>query len=165
VTAAIRRLTPADAPVIAELRATNRAWLEPSQPDTDDGVGTATVVGAERWIARPGYRFGILDGGEIVGAIVLSNLQPEPMRSAILGYWVARDRAGRGLATLSVAEMLELAFGEFGLHRVEAGTRVENVASQRVLEKNGFERYGLARKLLRINGEWRDHVLFERIAD
>ena len=48
---------------------------------------------------------------------------------------------------------------------VEAGTLVDNHASQRVLEKNGFERFGLARKLLKINGEWRDHILFERIAD
>jgi [ribosomal protein S5]-alanine N-acetyltransferase len=34
-----------------------------------------------------------------------------------------------------------------------------------VLQKNGFERFGLARKLIEINGEWRDHVLFERLDD
>ena len=70
-----------------------------------------------------------------------------------------------GLATAAVADVIEFSFGEAGLHRLEAGTLVDNHASQRVLEKNGFERYGLARKLLKINGEWRDHVLFERIAN
>jgi ribosomal-protein-alanine N-acetyltransferase len=51
------------------------------------------------------------------------------------------------------------------LHRLEAGTLPDNFASQRVLEKNGFERFGLARRFLLIAGEWRDHVLFERIAE
>ena len=51
------------------------------------------------------------------------------------------------------------------LHRVEAATLVENLPSQRVLEKNGFERIGLARSFLRIDGEWRDFLLFQRIAE
>ena len=76
-----------------------------------------------------------------------------------------RNRTGAGSRRLRSATSIEFAFGEAGLHRLEAGTLLHNHASQRVLEKNGFERYGLARKLLRINGEWRDHVLFERIAD
>jgi ribosomal-protein-alanine N-acetyltransferase len=64
-----------------------------------------------------------------------------------------------------VAALVEIAFGELELHRLEAGTLVDNFGSQRVLEKNGFERYGLARRFLLIGGEWYDHVLFERIAD
>jgi RimJ/RimL family protein N-acetyltransferase len=51
------------------------------------------------------------------------------------------------------------------LHRVEAATLVGNVPSQRVLEKNGFERIGLARRLLRIGSDWRDFFLYERLAD
>ena len=72
---------------------------------------------------------------------------------------------GRGLASAALAEIVDFGFGELELHRLEAGTLVDNVASQRVLEKNGFERFGLAKRLLLIAGEWRDHVLFERIAD
>jgi ribosomal-protein-alanine N-acetyltransferase len=55
------------------------------------------------------------------------------------------------------------AFGPGGLHRLEAGTMLENVASQRVLEKNGFERIGIAREYLHIDGDWRDHVLFQKV--
>jgi [ribosomal protein S5]-alanine N-acetyltransferase len=51
------------------------------------------------------------------------------------------------------------------LHRVEAGTRPENVASQRVLERNGFTCVGLLRRHLLIGGKWRDHLLWERLAD
>ncbi len=61
--------------------------------------------------------------------------------------------------------MVEHAFGERGLHRLEAATRTDNIASQRVLEKNRFEPIGLARRYLHINGAWRDHVLFQRTND
>ena len=82
---------------------------------------------------------------------------PERLRFAIL------DEGE--LATGAVGAVVEHAFGPLGLHRVEAGTLVDNVASQRVLEKNGFERIGLARNYLHIGGAWRDHLLFQRTAD
>jgi [ribosomal protein S5]-alanine N-acetyltransferase len=61
--------------------------------------------------------------------------------------------------------VIEMAFGDLGLHRLEAGTQVENIASRRVLEKNGFELIGIARRYLLIAGEWRDHLLFQRTID
>jgi [ribosomal protein S5]-alanine N-acetyltransferase len=51
------------------------------------------------------------------------------------------------------------------LHRIEAATLAHNDASIRVLERNGFEREGFARSYLKINGEWRDHILFAMIAE
>jgi [ribosomal protein S5]-alanine N-acetyltransferase len=69
------------------------------------------------------------------------------------------------LATLAVGEAVEIAFRELGLHRLQAGTLVDNIASQRVLEKNHFERIGLARRYLFIAGEWRDHFLYQRTVD
>ena len=80
----------------------------------------------------------------------------EAPQSGTIGYWVDERANGRGLATCAVGEILEYAFGELGLHRVEAATLVDNVPSQRVLEKNSFERIGLARSFLRIDGDWRD---------
>ena len=62
---------------------------------------------------------------------------------------------------VALRQMLALAFGELGLHRVEAGTLLHNVRSQRVLERNGFVRFGLAPRYLRIEGRWQDHVLFQ----
>jgi [ribosomal protein S5]-alanine N-acetyltransferase len=60
---------------------------------------------------------------------------------------------------------VDYAFGDLDLHRVEAATLVHNVSSQRVLEKNEFERIGLARRFLRIDDEWRDFLLFQKLAD
>jgi ribosomal-protein-alanine N-acetyltransferase len=55
------------------------------------------------------------------------------------------------------------AFDELRLHRVEAACQPENAASRAVLRKNGFHEEGLARAYLRINGAWRDHVLYARV--
>ena len=67
--------------------------------------------------------FAILDEGRIAGTVALSNITRGPFQSANLGYWVARDANDRGLATKAVAEVIEFAFGDLGLHRLEAGTR------------------------------------------
>jgi ribosomal-protein-alanine N-acetyltransferase len=161
----IRPLTVDDAAELAALYVVNRDFLAPFEPARDEDFFTAEAQRAR--LDRPAgvewWRWVILDGGEIAGLISLSDVLRGALQLANLGYWVDRGRNGRGLASQAVAEVVAFAFGEAGLHRVEAGTLPDNVASQRVLEKNGFERFGLARKLLLIGGEWRDHVLYERI--
>lgn len=67
------------------------------------------------------------------------------------------------MATRAIAQAVDIAFGELNLHRLEAGTLLHNVASQRALERNSFERYGMAPQLVRIAGRWQDHVLFQRV--
>jgi [ribosomal protein S5]-alanine N-acetyltransferase len=102
-------------------------------------------------------------GHEVVGAVTLSNVAPGPFRSANLGYWIDAEQVGRGLATEAVRAACRAADGQLGLHRIEAGTVIANLASQRVLAKCGFELIGTAPKYLHIDGEWRDHVLFQKI--
>lgn len=98
-----------------------------------------------------------------IGGFSLNALVLGPFRSATLGYWVDVAFAGRGLATAAVRLICELARDELRLHRIEAGTVVDNTASQRVLAKCGFEEFGMAPRYLHIDGEWRDHRLFQRI--
>jgi [ribosomal protein S5]-alanine N-acetyltransferase len=161
----IRPLTVDDAHELAALYVVNRDFLAPFEPARDEDFFTAE--GQRARLDRPAgvesWRWAILDGGEIAGLITLSDVLRGALQLANLGYWVDRGRNGKGLASQAVAEVVAFAFGEAELHRVEAGTLPDNVASQRVLEKNGFERFGLAHKLLLIEGEWRDHVLYERI--
>ncbi len=57
--------------------------------------------------------------------------------------------------------MQRLSFTALNLHRLGANTLVHNLRSQRVLEKNGFDRIGLAPKYLQIDGEWQDAVLYQ----
>ena len=163
----IRPLTPADAEELAALYAANREFLAPFEPERPEAFFTA--AGQRERLAAPPQgedrRYAILDGGAIAGTISLTNVVRGAFRSANTGYWVDAGRNGRGLATAAVGELLGAAFGELGLHRVEAGTLLDNAASQRVLERNGFERIGVARRYLWIAGAWRDHVLFQRLAD
>jgi ribosomal-protein-alanine N-acetyltransferase len=101
------------------------------------------------------------DAGTVIGRITLNNVVRGAFQSCSLGYFVRSAANGRGHATAAVARMLAIAFGELGLHRVEAGTLLHNAASQRVLERNGFVRFGVAPQYLRIAGRWQDHVLFQ----
>ena len=101
-------------------------------------------------------------GGDVVGRANLQNIIRGTMQGGTLGYWIDHGHLRRGLARASVEFLEEQALG-LGLHRLEAGTMVENVASQRVLEACGYEQYGLAPKLLFLNGAWRDHVLFQKL--
>jgi ribosomal-protein-alanine N-acetyltransferase len=160
----IRPLTPEDAGELAALLVENRAFLAPFEPVRDERF--FTIGGQRERIENDGSEASaILVDERIAGTVTMSNIVYGPFQSANLGYWVAERLSGRGLATRAVGDVLEIAFGEFGLHRLQAATLVENVPSQRVLEKNGFEPIGLARRYLQVAGEWCDHLLFQRTAD
>ncbi|RAG81534.1 alanine acetyltransferase [Streptacidiphilus pinicola] len=102
------------------------------------------------------------DDGAVVGAVTLTGITRGAFLSAWMGYWVAASHQGRGLVTAAVTQVCRLAREELGLHRLEASTLPENERSQRVLERCGFERIGFAPRYLHINGQWRDHLLFQR---
>jgi ribosomal-protein-alanine N-acetyltransferase len=167
----VRPLVPGDAEELAALYCANRDHLLPFVEIRNQSFFTAE--GQRERIERAaataangdGWRFAIVHEGRIAGTIGVTNVVRGPLQCAKLGYWVDRAQHGHGLATTAVGDVVDFAFDEAGLHRLEAWTLVDNLASQRVLEKNGFERFGLARQLLLVDGEWRDHLLFERIAD
>jgi [ribosomal protein S5]-alanine N-acetyltransferase len=160
----IRPLVAGDAEELARLLAANRSFTKPFDPVRDDEFFSPEFQ-AGLIVERTGF-YAILDGDAIAGTISLSNVVHGAFRSANLGYWVDEARNGRGLATAAVRAIVEdVAFGELGLHRVEAGTLVDNVGSQRVLEKNRFTRIGLAPRYLHIGGAWRDHLLYQRTVE
>jgi len=166
-----RLVATSDAPELAALLAANRKFLAPYEPFrpeefyTAEGQRTHLEDVLRTTTAGTALPHVIVDDGRIVGRITLTGIIRGPFLSADLGYWVAEPANGRGVASAAVARILRIAFDELGLHRVEAGTLVHNAASQRVLQRNGFRRYGLAPRYLRIDGEWRDHILFQRLAD
>jgi ribosomal-protein-alanine N-acetyltransferase len=163
----IRPVRPEDGEELAALYAANRDFLAPFEPVRPPEFFTADGQRErlQRQLEGETHPFVILDGDAIAGTINLFNIVRESLQSGVIGYWVDSVRNGRGLATGAVDEIVRYAFDTLDLHRVEAATLVDNVASQRVLEKSGFERIGLARRFLRINGDWRDFYLFQRLAD
>jgi [ribosomal protein S5]-alanine N-acetyltransferase len=165
---AVTRLVSAgDAEPLARLLTENRDYLAPWSPLQDDAYFTAE--GQREVIARQlaAYEHGamlpqlIVDGdGEIAGSINLNSIIRGAFQNASVGYWVSQARAGHGLAAAALAEAVETAFGELGLHRLDAATLLHNTPSQRVLARNGFRPFGVAESYLKIAGRWQDHILF-----
>lgn len=165
----MRPATMEDADGLARAALRSRAHLEPWEPTRPEDYFTSRAQSARLRSQLEESRAGraapwVLDrDGEIVGAVTLSTIVLGPLRSGNLGYWIGVDHIGRGLATAAVTYACASADTELGLHRVEAGTLLDNVPSQRVLTKCGFEEFGVAPEFLHINGAWRDHRLFQRI--
>jgi ribosomal-protein-alanine N-acetyltransferase len=67
--------------------------------------------------------------------------------------------------TRAVAAAVRFGFATLRLHRIEAACIPDNAPSIALLRRNGFRREGLARAYLKINGRWRDHVLFALVED
>ena len=102
-------------------------------------------------------------GGSIHGGLTFRHF--DAMRGVIeIGYWLFAQARGRGLATRSVRAAAREAFAS-GLWRVEANVRIGNEASERVLERAGFTREGVKRRLLRHGGGRVDATLFSLLAD
>ncbi len=146
-------------------------FLEPYDPPRPDAFFTEEGQQAEleQAVAQAAvggrYRYVMFDGDDPVGALSISNVVRGPFQSANLGYWVADKHNGRGVWTRAVGLAVKAAFQEHGLHRLEAGTLLDNTGSQRVLRKNGFREIGIAPRYLFIAGAWRDHLLFQRLSD
>jgi ribosomal-protein-alanine N-acetyltransferase len=100
------------------------------------------------------------DDDALVGGVTLSNIRRGVAQTASLGYWAGQMHAGNGYTTSAVRAVVRYAFEDLDLHRVEAACQPDNLASRRVLEKCNFTQEGVARAYLKINGQWRDHVLF-----
>lgn len=156
----------------AELRARSRNHLTPWEPTwSPDDLSRGMYRRRLRVYAKDvrediAYPYFIFDNatGTLVGGMTLSNVRRGSAQSAALGYWMGAPYAGRGYMQEAVKTILPVAFGTLHLHRVEAATMVNNVASIRVLEACGFEQEGLARSYLKINGRWEDHMLYARVA-
>ncbi|AHN23339.1 GNAT family N-acetyltransferase [Lysinibacillus sphaericus] len=111
------------------------------------------------------FTFGIYEQGtnNLIGHIALYAIKRLPYSSAFVGYAMDEIYIGKGIVTEAVELVVQFAFEQIGLHRVEAYVSTENNASIRVLEKSGFQREGLLRKLLYINGQWVDHYMYARL--
>lgn len=167
----VRLVTDDDVAALTALAVANREHLAPFVPTppessfTDAGQRAALHEVLERFELGLAVPFVIVDSdGSIAGRINLNSITRGAAQSASVGYWVSHDRLGRGIATAALRRTLEIGFGELGLHRVQGETLPGNLASQVVLERNGFQRIGFAPQLLHIAGAWRDHVIYQRLA-
>ena len=168
----LRPATPADYLSWSRLRASSRTFLEPWEPtwpedDLTQSAFRRRLRRQDEEISRDeAYAFLIFDqtSDQLLGGITLGAVRRGVSQTGTLGYWMGAPHAGKGRMTRAVAAIVEFAFLKLRLHRVEAACIPNNAPSIAVLERNSFQREGYARGYLKINGAWRDHLLFGRIA-
>jgi ribosomal-protein-alanine N-acetyltransferase len=165
---AVRELRLDDAAALAAAYHRNRAHLDPWDPVRPPAY--YTTEGQQEALARQLslVEGGLLAtwvltrGGDVVGRVNINNIVRGVLQSGSVGYWVDREHTRRGLASAAVEHACAQALA-MGLHRLDAGTMIANVASQQVLLRAGFEHYGTAPRFLFIAGDWQDHHLYQRL--
>ena len=159
----LRRVRSGDA---ADLIAANQANQHYHRP----WVASLTdQAGFDAWFARAHRpNVGLLAreraSGRLVGVVNINEIVAGAFQrlSGLLRH--VRFR-GSGMMGEALRATAELAFGELGLHRLEANVQPANTASIALLRRAGFRKEGFSPRHLRIDGQWRDHERWALLAD
>ena len=157
----------------ADERKKNKLYLQPWEPLWSiNELERSSFVKRVRMFERlshndQAYSFLIFtsDNEDFIGEVNISNVQRGIIQSCTIGYWIAKDCEGKGMMSESLELVKEFIFNELKLHRIEAACLPHNMPSLKVLLKNGFIKEGTARKLLKINDKWQDHIVLSFILD
>ncbi|MGJ9411116.1 GNAT family N-acetyltransferase [Aeromicrobium sp. CF4.19] len=166
----LRLLELDDAAEVAALWRDHREFLRPAGPQraedfyTQEGQLESLGERLAAFVAGHSVPLAVVEDGVMVGQLTISSIIRGAFQSASIGYWLVEHATGRGLMTRAVEEAVARAFGDLGLHRLQAEVMPSNAASLRVLERTGFVPYGRAPDYLCIDGRWEEHLLLQRIA-
>jgi ribosomal-protein-alanine N-acetyltransferase len=171
----LRPPRPQDTAELVSLARRNKTHLAPWNPLPPRGedptsltmVARSIVVMRSQWREGKAYPFLIQDrvSQGVIGRVNLNAVVRGAFHNAYLGYWIDVGHQGKGLMTEAVELALAFAFGEAGLHRVQAAIMPRNDRSLRVAEKVGFRKEGFALRYLQIAGAWEDHHIFALTAE
>ncbi len=155
-----------------KLRAESRRFLEPWEPtwrhdELTEGAYRARIIrGKQEYSsgqAIPLFIF-LRENMTLVGGITIGYIRRGAAQSCMIGYWMGERYSGQGHMFAALQLVIPYIFSGLELHRIEAACIPDNERSMRLLEKAGFQREGHLRGYLKINGQWRDHVMFSRLA-
>jgi [ribosomal protein S5]-alanine N-acetyltransferase len=107
----------------------------------------------------------LLEGGAIVGVINLSEIVRGAFQSAFLSYAAVAGYEGQGLISEGLQLVLERAFTDLELHRIEANIQPGNEPSRTLVRRAGFVYEGTSRSYLKLGGVWRDHEHWVLLAE
>lgn len=144
----------------------NKAFLMKTEPFHDASFFTAAgqrhLLLAERKAAKKKMqgRFWVQSrqSGDLLGVVALNNIVMGSFCSCFVSYKLGQEYTGQGFAREAMQKLIQIAFEEMGLHRLEANIMPRNLPSLRLAEALGFENEGLAKKYLQIGGVWEDHI-------
>ncbi|WP_026692064.1 GNAT family N-acetyltransferase [Peribacillus kribbensis] len=169
----LRFLEYRDAEALLDMHKRNSEWFQKYSPTFDNDYYTLETK--RKYISDSikqreedkSYSFGIFlkDHGILIGDVSLFRVARGPLQRCLLGYSLDEEYNGRGFTTEAVSIAVDYAFNRLKLHRIEAGVMLSNPGSMRVLEKAGFQREGIEKKGVKINGQWEDHQIFALLSD
>lgn len=150
------------------VRSQNKEFLTPWEPTwADDALAEPYFrrrCGRQEreWRDDKAYAFLIFkkDSEELIGGININNICRAVAQFGSLGYWVSEKHQGQGYMSEALRLVIAYGFNELKIHRLHAGCLVRNERSKNLLSKLGFSEEGFAKKYLKINGMWQDHILF-----
>ena len=97
--------------------------------------------------------------------INLNEIVRGAFQSAYLGYYIGTPYAGQGYMMEALKLVIEYAFNELRLHRLEANIQPQNAASLALVKRCGFRKEGFSPRYLKIDGDWRDHERWAILVD
>ncbi|MBU3182611.1 GNAT family N-acetyltransferase [Clostridium psychrophilum] len=165
----IQVLTPGDSEEMLEFNLRNRDFLKYFEPSRDEKFYTLDIQkrilteSYKQFLNGKAVNLGIYKENKIIGKIRISNIVMGVFKNAFIGYSMDEKEQNKGYMKEAVKLVLNYAFDELELHRVEATTLIDNQKSQRVLKSCGFKELGISEKYLYINGDWRDHMIFYKV--
>lgn len=132
-------------------------WLDLAKTvaDLQSFIDTCTNEFAE----KRGLSTGIWHQDKIVGMTHLKEVD-HTNKKAMIGYWVGEEYRGNGFAKRASRTLIDFAFHEWGLNRIEIRCATGNIASQTIPAKLGFQKEGVLRDNEWLHGHFVDHVVY-----
>jgi ribosomal-protein-serine acetyltransferase len=163
----LRLLEEPDAEELHELVDRNRAHLAEWMPWAADQTleQTANFIRAalRRHAERNGFEMALVLDERIIGAAGFAGID-WVARATSVGYWLGEEHQGRGLMTRAVKSLVDHAFDELELHRVEIQAAKDNLRSRAIPERLGFQEEGTLREAERVAGRYLDLVVYGLLA-
>jgi ribosomal-protein-alanine N-acetyltransferase len=166
----LRPLAANDFRTWSEVRQRNAEWLtmwEPSRPESLPDPSTNRSAFNARCQQRDrdrasgtAHQFGLFIDRHVAGEVNLNNVIRGAMQSGTIGYWIDQRHAGHAYVAEAVVVVMQFAFEQLQLHRLEICIVPRNIRSIRIMEKLAIREEGVAERYLEINGVWEDHVRF-----
>ncbi|MBS1787703.1 MAG: GNAT family N-acetyltransferase [Acidobacteria bacterium] len=136
-------------------------WVDRS--DSPEATRQFIKDSQRRYENKEALSAGIWYNGQLAGAIGVVHYDWFN-RKLEIGYWISIDHQGKGIITRSVAAMIDDAFENLGLNRVEIQCATENVRSRAVPERLGFRSDGVMRESSLLNNQFVDKVIYSILA-
>lgn len=154
---ALRRITLDDQAEFVDLvdssKSLHRPWI--LAPSTAGDF--AKYLGRFDQIAAEGFVICLLDTGCIVGFVNINEIVRGPYQRGVIGYGGFTSTVGFGYMTEGLDLLLDFAFSELKLHRIEADIQPKNATSLNLVKRLNFRYEGFSPEFICINGEWKDH--------